>query len=82
MTQPSLLAARELSTQAKIEQLEAMLQKQLRGMVWEFSIGLLDVGLILRGQASSYHGKQLAQHAVMKVMDMPIHANEIQVKCM
>jgi CheY-like chemotaxis protein len=36
-------------------------------------------GLILRGRANSYHAKQLAQHALMSVTELPLIANEIEV---
>jgi CheY-like chemotaxis protein len=36
-------------------------------------------GVILRGRASSYHAKQLAQHAILTVTDLPLLANEIEV---
>jgi CheY-like chemotaxis protein len=36
-------------------------------------------GLVLRGRASSYHAKQLAQHAALAVTDLPLIANEIEV---
>ena len=36
-------------------------------------------GLILHGQASTYYGKQLAQHVAMKLHGLPIAANEIEV---
>jgi hypothetical protein len=39
-----------------------------------------DNGLILRGQAHTYFAKQLAQHAAMEVTELPILANEIEVR--
>jgi hypothetical protein len=36
-------------------------------------------GLILQGKASTYHAKQLAQHAIMEAIGLPILANEIEV---
>jgi hypothetical protein len=34
---------------------------------------------VLRGVTRTYYAKQLAQHAVMQLTDLPIHANEIDV---
>jgi hypothetical protein len=36
-------------------------------------------GLILQGRTDTYHVKQLAQHAAMTTIDIPILANEIEV---
>ncbi len=36
-------------------------------------------GLVLEGHTHTYYAKQLAQHAVMEAVDLPIHANEIVV---
>jgi hypothetical protein len=33
----------------------------------------------LQGRVFSYYAKQLAQHAVMQVLDVPIQANQIEV---
>jgi hypothetical protein len=38
-----------------------------------------DGGLVLMGLAMTYHAKQLAQHAAMEAVDVPIRANEIEV---
>jgi hypothetical protein len=35
--------------------------------------------LILRGRAHTYYAKQLAQHAVMEVIELRIVTNEIEV---
>lgn len=36
-------------------------------------------GFILRGRATTYYAKQLAQHAVMRLTERRIVANEIEV---
>lgn len=61
------------------EQLEAHIQCQLRGRVRGFRLIWRHDGLVLRGQAGSFHAKQLAQQAVMEAGDLPILANEIEV---
>jgi hypothetical protein len=40
---------------------------------------LRDRGLILQGRTHTYYAKQLAQHAVMEVTEVPLLANEIEV---
>jgi CheY-like chemotaxis protein len=39
-------------------------------------------GVVLRGRANSYHAKQLAQHALMAVTDLPLASNAIEVACL
>jgi hypothetical protein len=36
-------------------------------------------GVVLQGSVFTYHAKQLAQHSVMEITDLPIVANEIEV---
>jgi hypothetical protein len=36
-------------------------------------------GVILQGRTSTYHAKQLAQHAAMELGDVRILSNEIEV---
>lgn len=45
----------------------------------DLRIEVRGAGLVLHGRANSYHAKQLAQHAVMTVTDLPLIANEIEV---
>lgn len=52
---------------------------QLSGRVREFRLELSDAGIVLRGQARTYHAKQLAQHAVMSATIRPILGNQIEV---
>jgi hypothetical protein len=67
------------SQKARIEELEADLQKRLTGRVTGLHIIPQDRGLILRGRSLSYYSKQVAQHALMAATDLPIVANEIEV---
>jgi hypothetical protein len=64
---------------AGLEQLEALIQRRLKGRVQELRLSLRDRGLVLRGSVDSFYLKQLVQHAAMKVSDLPIFANEIEV---
>ena len=63
----------------EIDNLEIRLQCRLNGRVRNFRLVLHDRGIVLRGLARTYYGKQLAQHAVMEALDLPIVANEIEV---
>jgi len=64
-----------------LEQVENRLQSQLVGRVYNFRLLSRDRGLILQGQAGSYHDKQVAQHSVMQATTLPILTNEIEVSC-
>jgi hypothetical protein len=69
----------DLGKVAELDRLEAHLQGRLTGRVRQVRLVLRGVGLILQGNAPTYYGKQLAQHAVMEATAMPILANEIEV---
>jgi hypothetical protein len=53
---------------------------RLSGRLLELCLVWQGGGLILRGRTSTYYAKQLAQHAVMAVTNVPILANEIEVR--
>jgi hypothetical protein len=59
--------------------LEERVERRLAGRVRNFRLLVRANGMILQGQASSFHVKQLAQHALMKATSAPILANEIEV---
>ena len=59
--------------------LKAHLQTRLGSQVRHLRVVCRDNGVILQGSASTYYAKQLAQHSVMSITDMPILANEIEV---
>ena len=61
------------------EQVEALLIQKLRGRVWNIRLHVEDGCVILLGQARTYYAKQLAQHLVMEIVQLPIRANHIQV---
>lgn len=63
----------------ELDQIEAVLQETLLGRARDLRILLRGIGIVLRGEAYSFYGKQLAQHVVMRSTDLPIVANEIQV---
>ena len=66
--------------QDEIDCLERYIQRRLNGRVRNFHLLALANGLILHGNASTYHAKQLAQHSVMASTRLPILANEIDVE--
>lgn len=61
------------------ERLECLLQRRLGNRIRDLRVSLLPSGLVLRGRASTYHAKQLAQHAAMELGSTPILANDIEV---
>jgi len=52
---------------------------RLNGQLRDFRVCVRDDGLILQGRATTFHAKQLAQHLVMQISGLSIHANEIEV---
>ncbi len=63
----------------KLSLLEQDVQGRLHGLVRDFRLLMRGDGLVLEGRTRTYHAKQLAQHAVMNAVNLPIIANEIEV---
>ena len=63
----------------KEEHLESLLQHRMGNRVRDVRVQLYPAGLVIQGRAATYHAKQLAQHAVMELADVPILANDIEV---
>jgi osmotically-inducible protein OsmY len=61
------------------EHLEAALHNRLGGRVSNLQVILHDSGVVLRGRASTYYAKQLAQHAAMELAGLHVLANDIEV---
>jgi hypothetical protein len=61
------------------ERLEALLHRRLGSRVRDLRVVVRKDGLILQGRSSTYHAKQLAQHAAMELACLPILANDIEV---
>jgi len=59
--------------------LEHLMQRRLGHRIRELRVLQLPTGLILQGRATTYHAKQLAQHALMELSNLPILANDIEV---
>lgn len=70
------------TTFRQAEELESLVQRQLLGRVRvrRFRVLVQEQGLVLKGCASTYYAKQLAQHAAMEVSGLLILANEIKVQ--
>jgi hypothetical protein len=62
------------------ENLESLMQRRLGNRVRDLRVLVLPNGLILQGRTSTYHAKQLAQHAVMDLTELPIVSNDIEVR--
>jgi osmotically-inducible protein OsmY len=69
----------DLSVADGVTELEARVRSRLSGQVRDFRLLVGDKGVTLRGRTRTYYAKQLAQHAVMEAMVLPIVANEIEV---
>jgi len=61
------------------ERLETLMQRRVGNRIRNLRVLVRSTGIILQGRASTYHAKQLAQHAAMELADMPILANDIEV---
>jgi hypothetical protein len=69
----------KVETSDLLERIAESIRHRLGGGVRNLHVVLRDDGLVLRGCARSYYSKQLAQHAVMELTQLPIRANEIEV---
>src|SRR5258708_4260114 len=61
------------------ERLESLMQMRLGNRIRNLRVQRLPGGLVLQGCTTTYHAKQLAQHAVMESATTPILANDIEV---
>ena len=67
------------SAVAELDRLAADAAAKLRGRVAGLRIEPCGAGVVLRGTARSFYAKQLAKHAVMNGVQLPIVRNEIEV---
>jgi hypothetical protein len=65
---------------ASLDSLESMVSRRLGSRIRDLRIIVRHDGVILQGRAPTYHAKQLAQHAAMEVANLPILANDIEVR--
>ena len=68
-----------LPTQTEDDCLEARMQRRLGNRIRGLRVQLQDRGVILQGRTTTYHAKQLAQHAAMELANLPILSNDIEV---
>jgi hypothetical protein len=61
------------------ERLESLMQMRLGNRIRNLRVQRQPGGLVLQGRTTTYHAKQLAQHAVMELATTPILANDIEV---
>jgi hypothetical protein len=62
------------------EEVEAFLKQQLGARITGLRVLIREAGVVLQETISIYYVKQLVQHAAMKVLGLPILANEIEVR--
>lgn len=61
------------------EHLESLMLRRLGNRVHNLRIHVHPAGVVLEGRAPTYYVKQLAQHAVMELGNLPILSNDIEV---
>jgi hypothetical protein len=62
------------------ECLETLMFRRLGNRIRDLRIVVRPDGVILKGRTATYHAKQLAQHAAMELGNLPILANDIEVR--
>lgn len=62
------------------DNLELQVQRRVGSRVRDLRVLVRSTGVILQGRASTYHAKQLAQHAAMEIVGRPVVANDIEVR--
>jgi hypothetical protein len=73
-------SGREESAGNDVNHLQVVIRNRIGRFVHDFELTLVKGGLLIRGKARTYYGKQMAQEAVMELTDLPIIDNSIQVK--
>lgn len=58
------------------DRLQQQLSRRFRGL----RVEVAEAGLVLKGRVRTYYAKQVAQHLVMQLTNLPILANEIEVQ--
>lgn len=64
----------------EVAQAATYLQDSLRGHLRDANVSVHDGGVAISGKASSFYIKQLAQHAVMTRVSLPVVSNTIEVQ--
>ena len=68
----------EMNSEAETR-IESHLRSRLGSRVRHLRVVCRTTGVVLQGSARTYYAKQLAQHLVMELANLPILANEIEV---
>jgi hypothetical protein len=63
-----------------VGELETELQRRLSGRVVDLRVLFQENRVVLQGRALTYHAKQLAQHAALRVTRPLVLVNEIEVQ--
>jgi hypothetical protein len=63
----------------ELNRIAVEVRAQHRGLLRELRIELTEGGVTLRGRATTYYGKQLAFHEVMRRCSLVVVANRIEV---
>jgi hypothetical protein len=62
------------------EEAEALLKQRLVAREAGLRVQIHEAGIALQGRVHSYYDKQLVQHGAMRILGLPIVANEIEVR--
>ena len=63
----------------ELDKIQQSIRRNLALQIGNFRIRPFDNGLVLEGHTTTYHSKQLIQHSVMNLTDVPILANNVTV---
>jgi hypothetical protein len=74
-----MIAHEDDKSSEKESRLETHLQARLGSRVRDLRVVCRNDGVILQGSACTFYAKQLAQHSVMEITNLPVLANEIEV---
>jgi hypothetical protein len=66
--------------QQTLEQLAADIRARYRDVLRELRLDFVEGGLILRGRATRFYGKQIAFHEVKRLSRLVVLANQIVVE--
>ncbi len=70
---------RSVRSGEEVAELELRLGLEFKGRIHGFRLVIRELGLVLQGRTQTFYVKQLAQHAVMRAVGLPIVANDIVV---
>jgi hypothetical protein len=69
----------DLNTKDGITEMETRVGCLLDGDIHDFRVIVEEKGIILQGQARTYHARKLAEDMVLEATEFPVSANEIEV---